>query len=298
MPTSVAHQPVLHWYAECARSLPWRSAGVDGWHVLVSEVMLQQTPVSRVLPVYTSWMTRWPTPCSLSSDSPGQAVRMWGRLGYPRRALRLHAAATVIDEMYDGEVPSAYDDLLSLPGVGDYTAAAVTAFGYRQRAVVLDTNVRRVLTRVFTGAAFAAATATAAERRLAEEVLPDDAQTAAAWSVAAMELGALVCTARAPRCAVCPVSELCAWRRRGYPASKGSRRPQTYAGTDRQCRGRILAVLRESDQPVPRRRIEAVWSDDVQRRRALGSLADDGLVVEWGEDALALPDNPLPERAP
>lgn len=290
MPTSAVHQPLIAWYRASARSLPWRQPGTDGWSILVSEVMLQQTPVSRVLPCYAAWMARWPTPAALASDSPGQAVRMWGRLGYPRRALRLHAAAVLIDDRHDGRVPDTYAELLALPGVGDYTAAAVATFAYQKRAVVLDTNVRRVLGRVFAGVAHPGQAISAAERQRAERVLPDDGGTAAAWSVAAMELGAVVCTARAPRCADCPLSELCAWRRLGYPTADDHRpRGQIYAGTDRQCRGRILALLRDSEVPVPRHKVDAVWNAAAQRQRALHSLLDDGLVVETRTGALALP---------
>lgn len=282
---------MISWYAECARPLPWREPGLDGWHVLVSEMMLQQTPVSRVLPVYSSWMARWPTPHALASDSVGQAVRMWGRLGYPRRALRLHAAAVMIDELHDGTVPRSYDELRALPGVGDYTAAAVAAFAYQQRTVALDTNVRRVLSRLLSGVALPPLGISAGERRLAEQVLPDDALAAATWSVAVMELGAVICTARSPRCGSCPVSDQCAWRQLDYPVeSSRTGRSQSYVGTDRQCRGRLLALLRGSDEPVPRQLVDAVWGDGPQRQRALRSLLDDGLVVKAGEDALALPD--------
>ena len=258
--------------------------------MLVSEVMLQQTPVSRVLPVYHSWLTRWPTARALSNASPGQALRMWGRLGYPVRALRLHAAAVIIEQIHDGQVPAEHDQLRALPGVGDYTAAAVIAFAYQRRTVVLDTNVRRVFSRVFTGAASPPRAITAGERELAERVLPDDEGAAAAWSVAAMELGAVVCTARAPHCTACPVSGLCAWRQRGYPASATRPRTQSYAGSDRQCRGRILAVLRDSDVPVSPHLVEAAWRDETQRQRALRSLLDDGLVEQTDDGALALPD--------
>lgn len=291
MPASVVHEPVISWYAEWARPLPWREPGLDGWHVLVSEMMLQQTPVSRVLPVYSSWVARWPAPHALASDSVGQAVRMWGRLGYPRRALRLHAAAVMIDELHDGTVPRSYDELRALPGVGDYTAAAVAAFAYQQRTVALDTNVRRVLSRLLSGVALPPLGISAGERRLAEQVLPDDALAAATWSVAVMELGAVICTARSPRCGICPVSDQCAWRQLDYPGeSSRTGRSQSYVGTDRQCRGRLLALLRGSDEPVPRQLVDAVWGDGPQRQRALRSLLDDGLVVKAGEDALALPD--------
>src|SRR3954447_15101431 len=193
-------EPVLDWYAEAARDLPWRRPATSAWAVLVSEFMLQQTPVARVLPAYEAWLHRWPTPGALADDPPGEAVREWGRLGYPRRGLRLHAAAVAIDAEHGGEVPLALEDLLALPGVGAYTARAVASFAHRQRHAVLDTNVRRVLARCLGGRADAPASVTTAEWALAESVLPDDPETAAVYSVALMELGALVCTARTPVC--------------------------------------------------------------------------------------------------
>ena len=171
---------VLDWYDENARDLPWRDPSATPWAVLVSELMLQQTPVSRVLPVYERWLLAWPAPADLAGVPPGEAVRAWGRLGYPRRALRLHAAATAIVEQHDGDVPESYDELITLPGVGDYTAAAVASFAFRRRHVVLDTNVRRVLARTVRGVEFPAGTVTRAERDLATALLPDDGPAAAA----------------------------------------------------------------------------------------------------------------------
>ncbi len=290
MPESLLHNAVLQWYAEHRRILPWREATAGGWAVLVSEVMLQQTPVGRVLPAYDAWMRRWPTPAALAADQPGEAVRMWGRLGYPRRALRLHAAATVIETEHDGEVPSTYDELIALPGIGDYTAAAVSAFAFRKGAVVLDTNVRRVIGRWMAGAEYPGAHITVAERELAESVLPAEDDTAATWSVALMELGALLCRPTAPACGHCPLRDTCAWRAAGYPPHAGPpRRGQTYAGTDRQCRGRILGLLRDSDEPVRPASAAAVWDDAEQRDRALASLIEDGLAVIRSDGRLALP---------
>ena len=290
--TTVAPLParVLPWYDEHARDLPWRDPSASPWAVMVSEFMLQQTPVSRVLPVYEQWLERWPDPGDLAAEPAGEAVRAWGRLGYPRRALRLHAAATEIVRRHGGEVPAGYDDLIALPGVGDYTAAAIASFAFGRRHVVLDTNVRRVLTRALSGAEYPAATVTRTERDLATMVLPDDAPTAARWSVAVMELGATVCAAGSPRCAACPVADLCAWRGAGYPAYDGPpRRGQTYDGTDRQCRGRILALAREDHAPVHRSRIDAAWPADEQRERCLASLVQDGLLVRVGDESYALP---------
>jgi A/G-specific adenine glycosylase len=281
---------LLSWYDVHARDLPWREPSASPWAVLVSEVMLQQTPVSRVLPVYEEWLRRWPRPADLAAATTGDAVRAWGRLGYPRRALRLHAAATAIVDRHEGRVPSTYDDLIALPGVGDYTAAAVASFAFRQRHVVLDTNVRRVMARAVTGVELPATSLTRAERDVAASLLPDDGPTAAAWAVAAMELGAVVCSAAAPRCGACPVAGLCAWRAAGYPAYDGpARRGQTYDGTDRQCRGRLLAVLRDSHEPVHRTRLDAAWPIDDQRTRCLQWLVDDGLVARVSDDSYALP---------
>ena len=223
------HEPILRWYDDHARELPWRSATADAWSVMVSEFMLQQTPVARVLPVHEQWLERWPTPGALAAERPGEAVRAWGRLGYPRRALRLHAAATAISDLHGGMVPDSYADLIALPGVGDYTASAIAVFAHGKRHAVLDTNVRRVLARVASAREFPGPSVTKAERSLAESLLPPDDPTAATWSVALMELGALVCTATTPRCGDCPVSELCAWRAAG-PGTDGRSRPRPGLG--------------------------------------------------------------------
>ncbi|NYE17503.1 A/G-specific adenine glycosylase [Actinomadura citrea] len=282
--------PILDWYDANARDLPWRAPDATPWGVLVSEIMLQQTPVSRVLPVWDAWTTRWPTPAALAAEPSGEAVRAWGRLGYPRRALRLHAAACAITERHGGDVPSSHADLLALPGIGAYTAAAVASFAFRQRHAVLDTNVRRVLARLLSGVEYPPKTQTRAEVRLAETLLPLDPPTAARWAVAVMELGALVCTARSPRCVDCPVIDRCAWQRNGRPAYDGPpRKGQTYAGTDRQCRGRLLAVLRDAEDPVEKPALDVVWSDAVQRERALDALIADGLVDPLDDGRYALP---------
>jgi A/G-specific adenine glycosylase len=274
------HAPLLRWYDEHARDLPWRRTGATPWGVLVSEFMLQQTPVSRVLPVYDAWLARWPRPADLAAEPSGEAIRAWGRLGYPRRAIRLHAAAAALTELHDGEVPDDYDALRSLPGVGDYTASAVLAFAFGHRQPVLDTNVRRVLTRVVGGTELAPPAVTVAERDVARDLLPGDEPSAARWSVALMELGALVCRASNPRCDACPVRDACAWRAAGHPSYDGpSRRGQAWAGTDRQCRGRLMALVRNSEAPVEAHRLAAVWPDESQRARCLASLLTDGLLV-------------------
>jgi A/G-specific adenine glycosylase len=287
------HRPVLDWYATHARDLPWRSPDCSPWGVLVSEVMLQQTPVSRVLPVWHEWLRRWPDPSSLAAEPAGEAVRAWGRLGYPRRALRLHAAATVIRDEHDGRVPSTYEALLTLPGIGDYTAAAVASFAFGARHAVLDTNVRRVLARAVSGQADAGRSLTMTERRLAESLVPDD--DAPIWAVAVMELGALVCTARAARCESCPVARACAWRLAGSPTSEtAGRRSQPWHGTDRQVRGRLLAVARAATDDVSLAQLTAATPDDGlrdprQRERCLASLLEDGLLEQTPDGSYRLP---------
>ncbi len=286
--TETLHRRVIGWYGTHRRSLPWRD-DAEPWRVMVSEFMLQQTPVNRVLPVFGVWLARWPTPAALAAEPAGEAVRAWGRLGYPRRALRLHAAATEITERHGGAVPDTYEELLTLPGVGDYTAAAIASIAFGRRAVVLDTNVRRVFTRVVSGVQFPANSVTRAERDLATGLLPDG-DAAATWAIATMELGALVCTARSPRCEECPVADLCAWRADGYPEHEGpARRGQAWHGTDRQCRGRLMAVVRDAHDPVPPPLLEAAWAEAGQRERCLDSLLDDGLLDLTDDGRFTLP---------
>lgn len=242
---------VRDWFAREGRDLPWRGGRATAWGVLVSEVMLQQTPVVRVEPVWREWMTRWPEPAELAAAPSADAVRAWGRLGYPRRALRLWECARAIVERHGGEVPADREALLALPGVGDYTASAVAAFAHGRRAVVLDTNVRRVIARAWTGLEGPRPHLTRGERDLAERIAPSEDAPAVEWAVASMELGALVCTARAPRCEECPLQRDCAWVASGRPAAaQPSRRPQAWHGTDRQVRGRIMALLRAATGPV------------------------------------------------
>jgi A/G-specific adenine glycosylase len=281
---------VLSWYERSARDLPWRHADATPWQILVSEVMLQQTPVSRVLDPWRAWVQRWPRPAALAAEASGEAVRAWGRLGYPRRALRLHAAADRIVVEHGGEVPSGMTALRALPGVGGYTAAAVASFAFGQRHAVLDTNVRRVLARLAAGAARPGPSLTVAEQRTAELFLPADPRRAARWGAASMELGATICMARTPRCDACPVQRWCAWRRAGQPASAGApRRRQSYAGTDRQCRGALLGAVRAAAEPLAATVLAEAWPGLDQRRRALASLLADGLLVETDDLAYRLP---------
>ncbi|MBB1483259.1 A/G-specific adenine glycosylase [Tessaracoccus sp. MC1865] len=249
--------------------------------------MLQQTPAARVEGTWLAWMERWPTPAALAAAPTADVLRSWGRLGYPRRALRLQEAARAVVERHDGELPESEDALLALPGVGSYTAAAVMAFAFGRRSLVLDVNVRRVLARLDGGVEHPARTETAAERRRAWVFVPEGDAEAATWSAAAMELGATVCTARNPQCGRCPVAGHCSWLALGRPGWEGKRRVgQAWEGTDRQCRGRIMAALRSAHVPVPV--ADLTWPDPDQLRRCITSLVDDGLAVAH-EDALALP---------
>ncbi len=276
----------MDWYAGHARPLPWRDPSCSPWGVLVSEVMSQQTPVARVAPVWQEWLDRWPSPKALAEASPADVVRAWKRLGYPRRALRLREAAIVIVDRHGGEVPHAEEDLRALPAVGEYTAAAVTAFGFGRRSVVIDTNVRRVLVRTLEARAQAAPALTARERALAASMVPDDPASAATWNVAVMEFGAVVCTARAPDCASCPVSAACGWALAGFPPDDGpARRGQAWQGTDRQVRGAVLQVLRESETPVGHDELLGIAAAEGQLDRALASLVEDGL-LEADDDGL------------
>jgi A/G-specific adenine glycosylase len=277
---------LLRWFDGARRDLPWRGTGVSPWQILVSEFMLQQTPVARVEPIWRDWVARWPTPSATASASAADVLRAWGKLGYPRRAKRLHECATVIATTHGDVVPNDVDALLALPGVGAYTARAIACFAYGKRVPVVDTNVRRVVAR----AVHARADSPASVRDLADvnALMPND-ERAPRFSAALMELGAIVCTARSPRCGVCPLS-VCAWRSAGYPpATEPARRVQRYAGTDRQARGRLLDVLRGNDAPVERAQLDVAWSSDTaQRDRALDSLLTDGLVEQTRDGLFAL----------
>ncbi|MFJ2318525.1 MULTISPECIES: A/G-specific adenine glycosylase [unclassified Glutamicibacter] len=297
------HNTINTWYLENARDLPWRRPGVSGWEVMVSEFMLQQTPVVRVLPVWEEWMRRWPRPQDLAAEPLSEALKAWGRLGYPRRAQRLHAAAVEITTEYNGEVPRTEAELLALPGIGSYTAAAIACFAFGERTVVVDTNIRRVHARLFGGMALPEPSPRASEFARAGEVQPEDHQAANLWNISVMELGALVCTARSPKCEQCPVFQQCAWIAQGQPAPHYIPKGQAWKGTDRQVRGAIMAILREHEQAVPEQSFLAELSHESharyvaldqlqapleQRERALAGLLKDGLAIAE-EDGIRLP---------
>ncbi|WP_434811729.1 A/G-specific adenine glycosylase [Microbacterium sp. bgisy189] len=281
--------PLIAWYRDNARDLPWRAPGFGAWGVLVSEFMLQQTQVARVIPLLDAWLSRWPTPAALASAPPADAVRHWANLGYPRRALWLHRAAVEIRDRHDGVVPRDVEALLALTGIGDYTARAVAVFAYGDRHPVVDTNTRRVLARAVDGRSQPGPPHKRDLDAMAA-ILPADRADAATLNAAAMELGAVVCTSRAPRCEACPIAKQCAWRAAGYPDTGDERRRQAkYEGSDRQTRGAVLKVLREAKRhEVPADAVIADWHDSVQRDRAIDSLVVDGL-IEAADGMLRLP---------
>ena len=281
---------VIAWFDRNGRDLPWRHDDFTPWGSLVSEFMLQQTPVARVIPRLEEWLDRWPTPAALAASAPGDAVRAWSNLGYPRRALWLHACAVAIVERHGGEVPSEVDALLALPGVGDYTARAVAVFAFGAHEPVVDTNIRRVIARHEHGRSDQDHPRTQVDLADMRALLPSPAQSPR-FNQGVMELGSLVCTAKNPACDECPIASTCAWRQAGYPdtAAKGVPKQKKYEGSDRQARGAILAVLRAAEHPVAHDDIERAWPEAAQRGRALTSLLADGLIIAVDDDLFALP---------
>lgn len=269
---------VMNWFQANARDLPWRAKHTTAWQVLVSEIMLQQTPAERVTPAYLAWIARWPDAAALAQASPADVLRQWDRLGYPNRALRLHQCAKKVTTEFGGILPMEYDALIALPGIGDYTASAILAFAHNRRSVVLDTNIRRVLVRVWQGQERQPASVSSVERTLADQLTPPDDAQAALWSAAVMESGALICTARNPQCNQCFIASECQWLAAGQPKSPVAVRSQKFVGTDRQVRGKLMAVLRDASTSVPKALLDRVWADGQQRERALDGLVSDGLV--------------------
>ncbi|MCM6763515.1 A/G-specific adenine glycosylase [Rathayibacter sp. ZW T2_19] len=290
MPAAFA-PAIVEWFRSDARDLPWRREGFPAWGTLVSEFMLQQTPVVRVIPRLDEWLRRWPTPADLAAVPSGEAVRAWQSLGYPRRALRLHACAVAIADEHGNVVPEDVDALLALPGVGDYTARAVAVFAYGRRHPVVDTNVRRVIARAVAGVGEPGPPRTKPDLEAMEALLPDDVAESAVFNAGMMELGAIVCTARSPRCEVCPIRDSCRWRAEGYPAYDGpvKARQKRFEGSDRQVRGLVLAELRASHGPVTEAEVRSLWPDAEQLDRALAGLLADGLATGTPEDGYLLP---------
>lgn len=290
-PESDLAEAVNDWFADAARPLPWRAADVSPWAVLVSEFMLQQTQVARVIPRWEAWIARWPTPAALAAAPPSEAVRAWDRLGYPRRALWLHRAASAMVERHGGEVPRELDELLALPGVGPYTARAVAAFAFGARHPVVDTNTRRVIARAVLGHGHPGPPSTARDLAAMEALLPEADAAARTFNAGAMELGATVCMARSPACEVCPIADRCAWLLAGRPDYDGPRAPRQarFEGSDRQVRGLVMRELRAAHRPVSRAELAGVWADEAKLDRAIATLVGDGLAVQVA-DGFALPE--------
>jgi A/G-specific adenine glycosylase len=275
---------IIAWFKKNKRDLPWRNT--DAWGVLVSEIMLQQTPVQRVLPIYNEWMARWPTTAHLAKASPADVITAWGRLGYPRRALRLHECAKVITNELNGKIPETEAELRKLPGIGEYTAAAMVAFAFEGRSLVLDINIRRLFSRLYQGEEAPTAAPTKAERLEYAEYVPQ--KNAHLWAAATMELGALICTAKNPLCGRCPVADECKWRSLDFPASERVKRTQTWHGTDRQCRGTVVQALRENST-LTKKQIHLLWDVPSQVEKAILTLLDDGLIEERKRNTYSLP---------
>jgi len=292
---------VLAWGRRSGRDLPWRRTR-DPWAVLVSEVMLAQTQVARVVPKWEAFLARWPDPAGCAAAPLAEVIGAWAGLGYNRRAVFLHRAAAAITERHGGRVPSELDSLRSLPGVGPYTARAVLVFAFEQSVGVVDTNAARVLARAVAGRTLAAKEV----QSLADAMVPP--HDSWAWNQAMLDLGATVCTARRPACGRCPLgpdaddSVPCAWVRRGGPdpavASAGTSRPQsTFAGSDRQGRGRLLAALVAGHAATGGGRVArpaiaaaAGWpGDDARVAAVVRGLVDDGLVLADPDGTLRLP---------
>ena len=270
-------QVVLNWFDQNRRELPWRDT--SPWGVMVSEFMLQQTPVHRVLPIWRLWLEKWPTPNDLASASRAEVITDWGRLGYPRRALRLQDSAKIISRDFKNLVPRSLEDLRALPGVGEYTAAAIMAFAFNESTLVQDVNIRRLFARVIDGVEFPTSSPSKVERELRRKLIPRDG---AKWAAATMELGALLCSSQKPKCDLCPLKQQCAWRANGYPKSELIRKSQPWAGSDRQCRGTLVQALREN-QKLSITALKNIWHDHSQVEKALKTLIADGLIESTGK---------------
>jgi A/G-specific adenine glycosylase len=280
---------LMRWGEATRRDLPWRDTR-DPWAVLVSELMLQQTQVARVAPRFTAFLEELPTPRACADAPVGRLVELWDGLGYNRRAVNLHRAATIMVEEHDGEIPADLDDLLALPGVGPYTARAVLAFAFEQDHGVLDTNAARFLARAVAGRALKPREA----QELADELVPMG--RAWAWNQAVLDLGATICTKRGPRCDDCPIGPHCSWAVSHFeppdPAegTAGASGPQSrFDGSDRQGRGRLVQALRTGPVDVERLADVAGWPDEPDRAsRVADALVGEG-IAEYADGCLSLP---------
>lgn len=306
---------VIDWYRFDHRDFPWRDPDVTPWGILVSEVMSHQTQMSRVTPRWLEFMRRWPTPAAAAQASDAEILRVWDRLGYPRRALALRQCAVAIVERHDGEVPADREALQALPGIGPYTSAAVCSFAFGMRVPVVDTNVRRVIARAVHGDEVAWRPNARRDEAEMLALLPRVDADVQPWNAGAMELGATVCSQRAPDCARCPIAEICEWRGAGFPSLPDAERERRqlrqpkFAGSNRQRRGRVMAIARASHGGFA---IDQLWhrillqtdfcapEDSVQLAReheqhlaAAATLVAEGMLQQRG-DWISLPGEPAP----
>ena len=283
------HDRLLTWGEQTRRDLPWRRTR-DPWAILVSELMLQQTQVARVEARYPDFLARFPDPATCAAAPAGEVVAAWEGLGYNRRAVSLHRAATAVVEQHGGRLPDDLDGLMALPGVGPYTARAVLAFAHERDHGVVDTNAARFLARAVAGERLGPRPA----QELADEQVP--LGRGWAWNQAVLDLGATVCLRRQPRCARCPIVDQCRWARAGFPepdpatGSAGVSGGQSrFDGSDRQGRGRLVQALRTG--PVDLSRVADVtgWPEQPDRaRRIADALVGEGL-AEYVDGQLSLP---------
>jgi A/G-specific adenine glycosylase len=281
---------LLAWGERTRRDLPWRRTR-DPWAILVSELMLQQTQAPRVVPKFEAFMARFPTVAACASSSVGDVVDAWHGLGYNRRAVNLHRAAVLVDERHHGVLPDDLESLLALPGVGPYTARAVLVFAFEHDVGLVDTNAGRFVARALTAASVTVREA----QQAADAAVPRG--HAWAWGQAVFDLGAAVCTKRAPACGACPIAGSCAWALAGFPqpdpviGSAGvSRGQSTFAGSFRQGRGRLVAALRAGPIAAESVALAAGWPDDPARADdAVASLIADGLAVIGDDGCVSLP---------
>jgi len=276
------HESIFAWITPRLRQLPWRDTR-EPWHVLVSEVMLQQTGVSRALPKWEMFIDAFPTPQQCADAPLGDVLRLWQGLGYPRRAKNLQAAAGVIVAQHNGVVPNTLDELLALPGVGPYTARALLAFAFEDDAAVVDTNIARVLAR-FHGRTLKARDA----QKLADDWVPQG--EAWLWNQALMDLGATICRPQ-PMCDECPLNKQCSWRGSGTDPSVGSAGVSVaqakFAGSDRQARGRLIKQLGECAVPI--HAVPEIMDRSAEiAMRLVKDLISDGLIIRQN-DELMLP---------
>jgi len=273
---------LLAWAEAHRRDLPWRSTR-DPWAVLVSELMLQQTQVDRVVPKYEAFMKRFPTPQACATAPAGAVVEAWAGLGYNRRAINLHRSAVLITERLEGRAPTTVDAWLALPGIGPYTARAVMVFAYEADCGVVDTNVARILAR------WQDKTLTPAEEQSAADALIPAGQ-AWAWTQGLFDLGASVCGSRSADCDACPVQQHCGWAGVGDDPATAPARQSTFVGSDRQGRGRLVDALRRGPVAPIDVPVAMGWPEDPARaQRVAQTLVDDGLAVVGQDASLSLP---------